>query len=77
MDLEDRIRILMDEKVRPALQSHGGDGQFVSFDENTGEVKVRLSGSCGTCPFAQMTLRSLVLNVLQESIPEVKSVTGV
>ncbi|MBN1333303.1 MAG: NifU family protein [Synergistales bacterium] len=73
---DNRIRDIMDKYVRPALQSHGGDGEIVSFDQEKGEVKVRLTGSCGSCPFAQMTLRSLVLRVLQEHIPEVKSVVG-
>lgn len=76
MEIQEKIVRVMDEYVRPALKSHGGDGTFVSFDENTGEVKVRLSGSCGTCPYAQMTLRSLVLQVLQEYIPEVKTVVS-
>jgi len=76
LTIEDKIQEIMDKFVRPALQSHGGDGEFLSFDNTTGEVKVRLTGSCGTCPFAQMTLRSLVLGVLQEHVPEVKSVIG-
>ncbi len=77
MTIEEKIVSVMDLHVRPALQNHGGDGEFVAFDENTGDVSVRLSGSCGTCPFAQMTLRSLVLKTLQEHVPEVKSVSGV
>lgn len=77
MNVEEKISKIMDSHVRPALQSHGGDGEFVSFDEKTGDVAVRLSGSCGSCPFAQMTLRSLVLKTLQENVPEVKSVSGV
>jgi len=76
MEIKDKIIKVMDEYVRPALKSHGGDGAFIGFDEKTGEVKIELSGSCGTCPYAQMTLRSLVLQVLQEHIPEVKSVVG-
>jgi len=76
MTIDDKIRDIMDKYVRPALKSHGGDGEFMSFDHDLGEVKVRLTGSCGTCPFAQMTLRTLVLRVLQEHIPEVKSVVG-
>jgi len=77
MTIEEKISQVMDSHVRPALNSHGGDGEFVSFDEENGEVSVRLTGSCGTCPFAQMTLRSLVLKTLQEHVPGVKSVTGV
>ena len=58
--------------IRPALQADGGDIELV--DVQGGVVKVRLKGSCGSCPSALMTLKYGVEERLKEAIPEVKSV---
>ena len=42
-------------KVRPALQADGGDVELIGVDDK-GVVKVRLTGACGGCPMATMTL---------------------
>lgn len=65
------------ENIRPYLQSHGGDVEFVSYDEGDGVVKVRLQGACKGCMGAQMTIKNGVQRVLQEEFPEVKSVEAV
>jgi Fe-S cluster biogenesis protein NfuA len=64
------------ESIRPALQSHGGDVEFVSVSDD-GIVKVRLTGACSGCPHAQMTLTDGVERQLKEMVPEVKSVQAV
>jgi Fe-S cluster biogenesis protein NfuA len=61
-------------KIRPMLQSDGGDVKLVSVDEKTGTVKVTLTGACGCCPSATMTLKMLVERQLKAEIPEVKQV---
>ncbi len=63
--------------VRPALQNDGGDVELVDVDEQTGTVKVRLTGACGSCPMSQMTLRMGVERVLKEQVPAVKEVVPV
>jgi Fe-S cluster biogenesis protein NfuA len=63
--------------VRPALQNDGGDVELVDVDEETGTVKVRLTGACGSCPMSQMTLRMGVERVLKEQVPAVKEVVPV
>ena len=74
MSVEKQILSTIEEKIRPALQSHGGDVEFVEFDEQNGVLKVRLQGACGSCPFAQETLRAQVETVLKRDISEIKSV---
>ncbi|MDK2856175.1 MAG: hypothetical protein PWQ86_1388 [Bacillota bacterium] len=64
-------------KIRPALQADGGDVELVSVEEATGIVKVRLTGSCGGCPFALMTLKQGIEQTLKEEVPEVKEVQSV
>jgi Fe-S cluster biogenesis protein NfuA len=64
------------KQVRPALQRDGGDIELVSVEE-TGVVKVRLKGACGSCPMSTMTLKNGVEKYLKEQIPEVKEVVQV
>ena len=59
------------KQVRPMLQRDGGDIELVSVDES-GVVKVRLKGACGSCPMSTMTLKMGVEKYLKEHIPEVK-----
>jgi Fe-S cluster biogenesis protein NfuA len=64
------------ENVRPALQSHGGDVEFVGIDaDNT--VRVRLQGACQGCPGAAMTMKLGIERILKEKLPEVKEVVAV
>ena len=64
------------ETIRPNLQSHGGDIEFVSVDEDNA-VMVRLQGACSGCPGAQMTLKMGVERLLKEKVPQVKEVIPV
>ncbi len=62
------------EKIRPMLQRDGGDVEFVSVDEATGLVKVRLTGACKGCPMSQMTLKAGIERYLRSEVPAVTSV---
>ncbi len=62
------------EKIRPDLQSHGGDVEFVNFDKKTGAVKVRLVGVCSGCPMAEQTLHQGIEEILKEKVRGVKKV---
>jgi Fe-S cluster biogenesis protein NfuA len=64
------------EKVRPALQADGGDVKLVDVDAN-GVVKVKLTGACGGCPMAQMTLKMGIEKTLKLNVPEVTRVESV
>lgn len=61
--------------IRPSLQSHGGDVELVEVDGSV--VKVRLTGACGGCPMAAMTLRDGVERALKEAVPEITEVLAV
>jgi len=65
------------KEIRPALQADGGDIELVDVDEQTGHVKVKLTGACAGCPMAQMTLQMGVERVLKNKIPEVTGVENV
>lgn len=61
-------------RIRPALQADGGDVELV--DVKDGIVIVRLSGACGGCPMATLTLRDGIERILKEQVPEVKEVVA-
>jgi Fe-S cluster biogenesis protein NfuA len=64
------------ESIRGALQSHGGDVELVSIDDDN-TVKVRLQGACQGCPGAAMTMKQGIERILKERVPEVKEVVAV
>lgn len=61
-------------KIRPALQADGGNVEVV--DVKDGIVKVKLTGACGGCPMAAMTLKNAVEKIIKEQVPEVKKVVA-
>ncbi|MDR3048262.1 MAG: NifU family protein [Elusimicrobiota bacterium] len=64
------------DKVRPSLQADGGDVELVNVGDD-GIVQVRLTGACGSCPMAAMTLQHGVSAAIKESVPEVKEIQSV
>jgi len=73
--MKNKVEAVINE-IRPRLQADGGDIKLVEITKD-GVVKVRLTGACGSCPMAQMTLKMGVEAVLKEKVPEVKSVEAV
>lgn len=70
--LEDKIRMVLDEYVKPAVEMDGGAIVFKSFDE--GKLKVQLKGSCSGCPSSTLTLKSGIENLMKRMVPEVTMV---
>ncbi|PHR69694.1 MAG: hypothetical protein COA67_09830 [Lutibacter sp.] len=68
-DTSKQIISILDEYVRPAVASDGGNIQFESYDEDTKTVNVILQGACSGCPSSTMTLKSGIENMLKEMIP--------
>jgi Fe-S cluster biogenesis protein NfuA len=73
--LNEKVKSALDS-VRPSLQADGGDVEFVSVSED-GKVSVKLTGACGHCPMATMTLKNSIESYLKKEIPEVTAVVGV
>jgi Fe-S cluster biogenesis protein NfuA len=69
------IKELLDTRIRPTVQEDGGDIVYAGFDD--GVVKLRMQGSCTSCPSSTVTLKNGVQNMLQFYIPEVVSVEQV
>ena len=70
-----KIKGILDEYIRPAVEQDGGAIGFASFDE--GIVKVNLQGSCSGCPASMVTLKSGIENLLKRMLPnDVKEVVA-
>ena len=63
------------EFIRPMLQADGGDVELV--DVKDGVVRVKLTGACGGCPMAQITMKEGIEKRIKEEVPEVVSVEAV
>ena len=61
------------EDIRPQLQADGGDIEFISVSDD-GKVLVKLTGACGSCPMATMTLKMGVEAHLMKNVPGVTEV---
>jgi len=72
---DEKIIRVLEEYIRPAVESDGGHIAFKSFDE--GIVTVSLRGSCSGCPSSMVTLKSGVENLLKQMVPGVREVVAV
>jgi len=62
------------EKIKPMLEADGGSIELLGVDEKSGIVTVRLTGACGCCPHATMTLKNVVERMIKEEVPQVKEI---
>jgi Fe-S cluster biogenesis protein NfuA len=61
------------ERVRPYLQSDGGDIDLLDVTEDM-TVKVKLTGACHGCPYSMQTLKAGVEQAIMKEVPEIKRV---
>jgi len=67
-DTSKQIVNILEEYVKPAVASDGGNIEFQSYDENTKTVKVILQGACSGCPSSTFTLKNGIENMLKEML---------
>ncbi len=65
-----QIADILEEYVKPAVASDGGNIVFQSYDENTQAVHVILQGACSGCPSSTMTLKNGIENLLKDMLPQ-------
>lgn len=73
-ELDIKIVQILDEYIKPAVESDGGAIVFKSF--KNGVVTVSLQGSCRGCPSSTMTLKAGIEGLLKRLMPEVESVVA-
>ena len=79
-DISKEIIKIIDENIKPAVASDGGNILFKSYDKNTQKVNVILQGACSWCPSSTVTLKSGIETMLKDMLPgkisEVNAVNG-
>lgn len=73
-DVVKRIKELLENYVKPAVEMDGGAIQFKSYDQ--GVVNLMLQGSCSGCPSSMITLKAGIEGMMKRMIPEVKEVVA-
>lgn len=75
-----QIVAILDEYVKPAVASDGGNIMFDSYDEEAKIVKVILQGACSGCPSSTFTLKNgietMLKNMLEDKVNEVIAING-
>lgn len=79
-DISKEIVNILNEYVKPAVASDGGNIEFQSYDADTQVVKVILQGACSGCPSSTITLKNGIENMLKEmlkgKIASVEAING-
>lgn len=71
-DVVKRIKELLENYVKPAVEMDGG---AISFKEyNDGVVTLMMQGACSGCPSSMITLKAGIEGMMKRMIPEVKEV---
>jgi len=74
-DFDKKIIEILDEHIKPAVESDGGAIEFHSYE--AGLVKVVLKGACSGCPSSTATLKGGIESLLKSMLPEVKEVEAI
>lgn len=71
---------ILEEYVKPAVASDGGNIRFDSYDSESKKVKVILQGACSGCPSSTLTLKSGIETMLRDMmhgrVEHVEAVNG-
>lgn len=69
--LEEKIAKAL-QKIRPSIQTHGGDLELVSV--KNGQVTIKILGACLGCPMTQVTFGEGMEEFIRKEVPEVKKI---
>jgi Fe-S cluster biogenesis protein NfuA len=73
-DVVKRIKELLENYVKPAVEMDGGAIQFLSYEN--GRVNLMMQGSCSGCPSSMITLKAGIEGMMKRMIPEVREVVA-
>ena len=71
LPLETRVTQALD-KVRPYLDSHGGNVELLGITD--GVVRLRMQGSCKSCPSSSLTLKLAIEEAIYAAAPDVVNI---
>lgn len=73
-DVVKRIKELLENYVKPAVEMDGGAIQYISYEN--GVVNLKMHGSCSGCPSSMITLKAGIEGMMKRMIPEVREVVA-
>ena len=75
MRLLEQVEAALDT-IRPYLEADGGN---VSIEEITPDhvVKLKLLGSCCSCPMSIMTLKAGIEQAIKQAVPEINGIEAI
>lgn len=71
-EIIEQINELLETRVAPAVASHGGEVNFVSYAD--GVLKLQMSGACAGCAGSTMTLKHGIEGMMMHYIPEITAI---
>ena len=75
MDLLQKVENALDT-IRPYLKADGGNVSVVEITSDN-IVRLRLLGSCGSCPMSIMTLKAGIEQAIKREVPEIEGIEAV
>jgi Fe-S cluster biogenesis protein NfuA len=79
-DTSQQIIDILEEYVKPAVASDGGNILFQSYEEDSKTVNVVLQGACSGCPSSTFTLKNgietMLKNMMGDKVNEVVALNG-
>lgn len=79
-DTSREIMSILEEYVKPAVASDGGNIVFQSYEADSRTVNVVLQGACSGCPSSTFTLKNgienMLKNMLGDKVQEVVAING-
>lgn len=67
-DISKEIVQILEEYVKPAVASDGGNIVFKSYNKESKDVEVILQGACSGCPSSTITLKNGIETMLKEML---------
>lgn len=72
MDIKKEIEKIVDESIKPAIRSHGGDVEVIDYYDHV--LQIRLTGACENCPMANLSTKKEIEEILKTIFPELQAV---
>jgi NFU1 iron-sulfur cluster scaffold homolog, mitochondrial len=69
-EMSQKIISIIDEYIKPAVASDGGNIVFESFDSKTRVVRVIMQGACNGCPSSTFTLKNGIETMLRNMLTD-------
>ena len=73
-EIIEKIKYILEDKIAPSVAAHNGKINFLSFDEESGLLKLQMAGSCAGCAMSKLTLQQGVESMMKHYCPEVKQI---